>query len=199
MLTLWVCWRWMLSHPLQRPSARSPSPYGEAFSKDTLIRAASSKAFAASTEACIGPQATACISAKRCCKPSLSAFLLTAWSLTCWCFKHVGMNCQTVGETAGMWACQDCIAHAAPTSSKQLQLPYEWPLSLPAPVLHHVQLLSHQVSSSSQELSLKPVKFKTETLQCIHPWRLYSLREPVCQNPTCCIVSGMLVVDLTCM
>ena len=35
-----------------------PPPYGEAFSKETLIRAVSSKAFAATTEARIGLQAT---------------------------------------------------------------------------------------------------------------------------------------------
>jgi len=40
-----------------------PPPYGEAFSKETLIRAASSKAFAATTEARIGLQAAACTSA----------------------------------------------------------------------------------------------------------------------------------------
>jgi len=37
-----------------------PPPYGEAFSKETLIRSASSKAFAATTEARIGGYKTCC-------------------------------------------------------------------------------------------------------------------------------------------
>ena len=66
LFALW--WIWFTDHAcclvccseLQRGI---PSPYGDAFSKETLIRAASSKAFAATTEARIGLQATACTAA----------------------------------------------------------------------------------------------------------------------------------------
>ncbi|DBB15863.1 TPA: hypothetical protein ACH3X3_004053 [Trebouxia sp. C0006] len=46
-------WKW-LSRELQRGV---PPPYGENFSRETLIRSASSKALAATTEARIGPDA----------------------------------------------------------------------------------------------------------------------------------------------
>ena len=68
MLTLWQIWFAedkccpVCCRELQRGV---PPPYGEAFSKETLIRAASSKAFAATTEARIGLQATSCSSVSK--------------------------------------------------------------------------------------------------------------------------------------
>jgi len=49
-----------------------PPPYGEQFSKETLIKSASSKAFAATTEARIGEHTTVEIHPHRCCSESSS-------------------------------------------------------------------------------------------------------------------------------